>query len=212
MANPYGSRLKRDPVGLGLLLGLPVLLVALMLAGKGQAHTVAALVTGWVVVGAWPVALAGQRASEVEARWRSLPVGAADRFFQAFAGLAPASLAAGLALTAVAYGLGPAALRVPALLVVGLVTTLVMTLVGLAVAAWTRTLWQAAAVMAFFVLAALWGAVAGGGAWGELLPSGQAASALGAIARPGDLAAPLVKLGIMGLVAAALAVAGFGRR
>lgn len=209
MANPYVARLKHDPIGLGLLLVLPVVMLAVLLAGKAQAVATSALVLAWLSVGLFPTALGAHREPAVEARWRSLPLGAADRFFQAVLGLVPATLAAGAALTAVGYLMGPVPLRVPMLFAVGLLTTAVMAAVGLAIAAWTRTRWQAAALAVVFVLAAVWGASA---PVFELLPTGQAQRALSALARPAEIVDPLIKMGLMGLVWAGLALAGFGRR
>lgn len=217
-SNPTWLRLLKNPTGALLVLASPLLMVALWLfAGGTEERWLAMLLVGWTLTGIVPAAIAGRREDEVELRWAALPVGAADRWVSAFLGVFPLAVIAGELLVVAGLGIGPALYKSPFLLTVGALASAVMVAFGLLVAAWSRTRWQFAGLLALALVACLWALLPGvHGPVLEVLPTGQAKAAVEALpqygSNPGLGLAALIKLGLVGLVFGLLGVVGYGRR
>lgn len=217
LARPHWDRSLRQPAGVLAVLVLPLALAGVALVGPAQPDRWQSLmVLGWGMVGVLPATLAAFANDEaLEARYRALPIGPADRLLGAFAGQFPVALCASGLLALVALGLGPAALRQPVLLSVAALAAGTFVLVGLAIAAWCRSPWARAGALGLATVALAAGLVKGPSlAWAAWLPSGLAKASLVALAAgsPGQAAVPLAILAMTGLVAAIVGLLGLSRR
>lgn len=218
LARPHWDRSLRQPAGVLAVLALPLALAGVALAGPATADRWESLmVLGWGMAGVLPPALAAFAIDEaLEARYRAMPIGAADRLMGAFAGHFPVSLCASGLLALVALGLGPSALRHPILLTVAALAAATFVLLGLAIASWCRSPWSRAGALGLATVALAAGLVKGPAmAWAAWLPSGLAKASLVALAKPdamGDAVMPLALLGITAALAAMVGLFGLSRR
>jgi hypothetical protein len=215
LSKPFWHRQVRNPVGVLALLSVPVLIAAIWVLAGGPADRFTGLMLlGWTVGGILPAALNTRRDDNVELRWRTLPVGAAERWLGAFLAMLPLPLVTSLLLVLVDLLAGPPALRSPHLFTLAAMVAAVMVAGGLAIGSWSRSPWQVAGGLGVAFVHCAWVLLPGVAGWPvELIPTGQAKLGLLAITKdPTGVFMAMLKLGLTGIVLAVVGIAGTGRR
>ncbi|MDB5098400.1 MAG: hypothetical protein JWM80_2821 [Cyanobacteria bacterium RYN_339] len=215
LSKPFWHRQVRNPVGVLALLGVPLLISAIwVLAGGPPDRFTALMLLGWTLGGLLPAALNTRRDDAVELRWRTLPVGAAERWVGAFLAMLPLPLVTSLLLVMVDLLVGPGAQRSPHLFTLAAMVAAVMVAGGLAIGSWSRSPWQVAGGLGVALVLCAWALLPGASGWPmEVIPTGQAKLGLLALAKdPTAVLMSLLKLGLIGTVLAVVGIAGTGRR
>jgi hypothetical protein len=214
LSKPFWHRQIRNPVGVLSLLAVPVVIAGIWgWAGGPADRWVGLMLLGWTMGGIVPAALNARRDESVELRWRSMPVGAAERWLGAYLALLPLPLVTSLLLALVGMSLGPTTQHTPFLLALAATVALVMVALGMAIGAWSRSAWQVAGGLGIALVVCAWVLLPGVAGWPlEVVPTGQAKLALIALALGQSLLVPALKLGMMGIVLAIAGIAGVGRR
>lgn len=215
LSRPFWHRQVRNPAGVLSLLVVPALIAGIWALGGGPPERwTGLLLLGWTVGGILPSALNARRDDTVELRWRSLPVGPADRWLGAYFALLPLPAITSLLLSLVALMAGPMGHHSPLILLLAVVVAAVMVAAGVAIGTWSRSAWQMAGWLGLALVLCAWVLLPGVAGWPlDVVPTGQAKLALGALAQgPGAMLRPLLELGMLGIVLALVGIAGVARR
>lgn len=214
LSRPFIARQLRDPVGVGLTLAVPILVAGLWhLGALSPERTSVVALAGWIWTGLLPGVITDPDDPTLDLRWRTLPLGAGERWLMAFWIRLPLALIGSELLAALIFLGGPAAWRMPGVFVVAAVSAIATVSVGTAIAAWSRTSWQHVGLLGLALAIATWGAFSGGPSWAQVLPTEAARDALGVYAHGAMAWGPvLIKPLLVGLVFLVLGVIGYGRR
>lgn len=215
LSKPFWARKLRNPIGILSVLAMPILVLAIWKYWGGPASRwESLLLMGWTVSCMLPAALNGRRDDNVEARWRSMPVGAGDRWLGAFLAMFPLALVTAEMLALVGMAYGPHAEHTPYLLTLSALVAAVMVAFGLAIGAWSRSSWALAGILAVVFHLSVWALLPGVGGWpAEVIPTGQAHLALSALGKdPITLLIAMVKLSLVGGVLVIIGIVGIGRK
>ena len=215
LSKPFWARKLRNPIGILSVLAMPLLVLAIWKLGGGPASRwESLLLLGWTVSCMVPSALNGRRDEAVEARWRSMPVGAGDRWLGAFLAMFPLALVTAEMLALVGLVVGPESHHTPYLMTLAALVAAVMVAFGLAIGAWSRSSWALAGWLAVVLHLSVWAMLPGVTALPvEVIPTGQAHLALQALAKGNvELMLSMIKLGLVGGVLVIVGIVGIGRK
>lgn len=214
LSKPFWARKLRNPLGILSVMATPLLVLGIWKAFGGPASRwESLLLLGWTISCMLPAALAGRREEAVEARWRSMPVGAGDRWLGAFLALFPLALVTAEMLAMIGMVTGPEAHHTPYIMSLAALVAAVMVAFGLAIGAWSRSAWALAGWLAIILHLSVWAMLPGvGGLAAEVIPTGQAHMALAALHKgPVELFISMIKLALCGGVLTIVGIAGIGR-